>query len=76
MSKHSEVKGIKLQRNYCCDRPGMFLDILTHICNGFDELQGDEGFVMKEDMLRYVMSKSRGHWNPMIVLRLIDEFRK
>jgi len=70
-----DLTKIRLHRNYCHDEPGMIRDIHITICECFDELQTDRDVSMI-DMIKCIMKKSRGAWNPMIVNQELLRFKK
>lgn len=67
----------KVFRNYTYDRPAIFRDIYIALCDGFDELQLDEfQGVDKQEMIKYIMRKTKGAANPMQIEMILKEFEE
>lgn len=66
----------KVFRNYAHDMPAYYRDLFKFICEGFDELQKDFDGVEEEELVKYVMRKGRGHFNPSEVIKEIQRFRR
>lgn len=69
-------KDKKLFRNYTCDDVAMYRDVYNALSAGFDELQKDSDGVLKSDMIKYIMKKTKGSVNPMKLEMILSEFEK
>ena len=69
-------KDKKIFRNYACDDVAMYRDVYNALADGFDELQTDLDGVLKSDMIKYIMKKTKGSINPMKLEIILSEFEK
>lgn len=69
-------KDKKIFRNYACDDVAMYRDVYNALADGFDELQTDSDGVLKSDMIKYIMKKTKGSVNPMKLEMILSEFEK
>ena len=67
---------MKVFRNYASDTAIMYRNIYIALCEGFDELQKDFNGVDKQEMIKYIMRKTKGHVNPMQLEMILKEFEK
>lgn len=66
----------KIIRNYAADDVAMYRDVYNALSDGFDELQKDSDGVLKSDMIKYIMKKTKGSVNPMKLEIILSEFEK
>jgi Ca2+-binding EF-hand superfamily protein len=61
-------------RNYASDTCLLYKEVYNYMCEAFDLYQKDGKGVPKSKIFTYIMKKSRGRCNPMILNELLKEF--